>query len=89
MSTESQIQLTLPDGSVREYDAGTTGLQVAESIGRGLAKAAVGIELDGEVMSLQLPITQSAAMRIFTRDSKEGLQVLRHSAAHVMADAVK
>ncbi len=89
MSTESQIQLTLPDGSVREYDAGTTGLQVAESIGRGLAKAAVGIELDGEVMSLQLPITQSAAMKIFTRDSKEGLQVLRHSAAHVMADAVK
>lgn len=89
MSTESQIQLTLPDGSVREYDAGTTGLQVAESIGRGLAKAAVGIELDGEVMSLQLPITQSAAMRIFTRDSKEGLQVLRHSAAHVLADAVK
>lgn len=89
MSTAHQIQLTLPDGSVREYDAGTTGLQVAESIGKGLAKAAVGIELDGEVRSLQLPITDSAAMRIFTRDSKEGLEILRHSAAHVLADAVK
>jgi len=89
MSTESQIQLTLPDGTVREYDAGTTGLQVAESIGKGLAKAAAAIELDGEVRSLQLPIDASAAMRIFTRDSKEGLEVLRHSAAHVLADAVK
>jgi threonyl-tRNA synthetase len=56
MSTANQIQLTLPDGSVREYDAGTTGLQVAESIGKGLAKAAVGIECNGDVQSLQLPI---------------------------------
>ncbi|MFN3240265.1 MAG: threonine--tRNA ligase [Planctomycetota bacterium] len=89
MSSESQIQLTLPDGSVREYATGTTGLQVAESIGKGLAKAAVGIELDGEVQSLQLPIDSSADIKIFTRDSKEGLEVLRHSAAHVLADAVK
>jgi len=89
MSSESQIQLTLPDGSVREYATGTTGLQVAESIGKGLAKAAVGIELNGEVQSLQLPIDGSADIKIFTRDSKEGLEVLRHSAAHVLADAVK
>ena len=89
MSSDSQIQLTLPDGSVREYAPGTTGLQVAESIGKGLAKAAVGIELDGEVQSLQLPIGASADIKIHTRDSKEGLEVLRHSAAHVLADAVK
>ncbi|MCK5940607.1 MAG: threonine--tRNA ligase [Planctomycetes bacterium] len=89
MSSERQIQLTLPDGTVREYAAGTTGLQVAESIGKGLAKAAVGIELDGEVQSLQLPIERSADIKIHTRDSKEGLEVLRHSAAHVLADAVK
>ena len=87
--TESQIQLTLPDGSVREYAAGTTGLQVAASIGKGLAKAAVVIELDGEVRSLQLPIDASASIKIHTRDSSEGLMVLRHSAAHVMADAIK
>lgn len=89
MTTASQIQLTLPDGSVREYETGTTGLQVAESIGKGLAKAAVGIELNGEVQSLQLPIDSSADIKIFTRDSKEGLEILRHSAAHVLADAVK
>ena len=89
MSSERQIQLTLPDGTVREYAAGTTGLQVAESSGKGLAKAAVGIELDGEVQSLQLPIERSADIKIHTRDSKEGLEVLRHSAAHVLADAVK
>ncbi|MEO6593152.1 MAG: threonine--tRNA ligase [Planctomycetota bacterium] len=88
-STRSQLQLTLPDGSVREYAHGTTGLQVAESIGKGLAKAAVGIELDGEVQSLQLPIERSAKIKIYTRDTKDGLEVLRHSAAHVLADAVK
>jgi len=86
---QGKIQLTLPDGSVREYAAGTTGMQVAESIGKGLAKAAVGIDLDGEVQSLQLPIAHSAKIKIRTRDTKEGLEVLRHSAAHVMADAIK
>jgi len=89
MTTAATIQLTLPDGSVRDYAAGTTGMQVAESIGKGLAKAAVGIELDGAVQSLQLPIVRSAKMKIYTRDTKEGLEVLRHSAAHVLADAVK
>jgi threonyl-tRNA synthetase len=89
MTDAAKIQLTLPDGSLREYPAGTTGLQVAESIGKGLAKAAVGIELDGRVQSLQLPIRGPARIRILTRDSKEGLEVLRHSAAHVLADAVK
>jgi len=88
-STQSLIRLTLPDGSVREYPAGTTGQDVAASIGRGLAKAAVGIELDGAVQSLQLPIEDSANIKILVRDSKEGLEVLRHSAAHVLADAVK
>jgi threonyl-tRNA synthetase len=88
MST-AKIQLTLPDGSVREYAPGTTGLQVAESIGKGLAKAAAGIELDGVVQSLQLPIAKSASIKILTRDTKAGLEVLRHSAAHVLADAVK
>jgi threonyl-tRNA synthetase len=89
MTTATRIQLTLPDGSVREYAPGTTGLQVAESIGKGLAKAAVGIELDGAVQSLQLPIQGSHQIKILTRDTKAGLEVLRHSAAHVLADAVK
>ncbi len=88
-TNDAQVHLTLPDGSVRSYAPGTTGIQVAESIGKGLAKAAVGIELDGEVQSLQLPVERSAKLRILTRDSKEGMEVVRHSAAHVMADAIK
>ena len=85
------IQLTLPNGDVREYATGTTGLDVAASIGKGLAKAAVAIRLDGadEPQSLQLPIDTSAAIEIITRDTPAGLEVLRHSAAHVLADAVK
>lgn len=89
MADARTLQLTLPDGSVREYPAGTTGMQVAESIGKGLARAAVAIELDGAVQSLQLPITGSHRIRILTLKDKEGLEVLRHSAAHVMADAIK
>ncbi len=90
MSTSGPLlKLTLPDGSVREYPAGTTGMAVALSIGKGLAKAAVAIELDGEVQSLQLPIAGNHRIRILTLKDKEGLEVLRHSAAHVMADAIK
>lgn len=88
--TAETIQLTLPDGSVREVPRGTTGLEVAASIGKGLAKAAVGIQLgDAEPQSLQLPIEASAPIQIITRDTPAGLEILRHSAAHVLADAVK
>lgn len=83
------IDLTLPDGKVRSYPRGTTGLQVAESIGKGLAKAAVAIAIDGQVQSLPQPILASGAMKILTRETPEGLEVIRHSAAHVLADAVK
>lgn len=83
------LQITLPDGSAREYPAGTTGLQVAESIGKRLAKVAVAVVLDGETLSLQLPLPKSGELRVITRDTAEGLEVIRHSAAHVMADAIK
>jgi threonyl-tRNA synthetase len=84
------IQITLPDGKVKELPRGSTGLDVANAIGRGLAKAAVGIRVDGgETQSLQLPLTGSCRVQIVTRDTKDGLEVLRHSAAHVLADAVK
>ncbi|MCC6786147.1 MAG: TGS domain-containing protein, partial [Planctomycetes bacterium] len=83
------IKITLPDGSLREMPAGTTGLQLAESIGRGLARAAVGIKVDGVITSLQLPLERDCRVEIVKRDSEEGLEILRHSAAHVLADAVK
>ena len=85
----AQLDITLPDGSVRTYPAGTTGLQVAESIGKRLARDAVAVKVDGVVQSAQLPLERSARLEVVTRTTKDGLEVLRHSAAHVMADAIK
>ena len=83
------IQITLPDDSIREYGAGVTGQDVAASIGKGLAKAAIGIRVNGDVNGLLEPINESASVEIITKDSKDGLEILRHSAAHILADAVK
>ncbi|HEV2852823.1 MAG TPA: threonine--tRNA ligase [Thermoanaerobaculia bacterium] len=86
--TES-LSLTLPDGSVRTVPAGTTPLEVAASIGPRLAKDAVGAELDGRKIDLRLPLTQGGAFRLFTVKSPEAGEFIRHSAEHVLADAVK
>ena len=92
MSTSAattQVRLTLPDASVREYPAGVTGREIAESIGPGLAKAAVAIRIDGTVRDLMFPIRGDAAIAILTERDREALDVLRHSAAHIMATAVR
>jgi len=81
--------ITLPDGSRREFEAPVTGLDVAESIGRKLAKDAVAVRVDGELRDLGREIPDEAAVEIITRDSEEGLELLRHDAAHIMAEAVK
>ena len=81
--------ITLPDGSVREYPEATTGEAVAESIGKGLLKSAVAIRVDGELRDLTRPLDGDAAIEIVTRDSDDGLELLRHDAAHVLAEAVK
>ena len=83
------VQLTLPDGSVREVPSGTTPLEVAASIGPRLAKDAVGAELDGRKVDLRLPLHRGGAFRIFTVKSPEAGDFVRHSAEHVLADAVK
>jgi threonyl-tRNA synthetase len=83
------IRVTLKDGAVREFPAGTTGLALAEALSKKLAKAAVAVRVDGEVRSLQLPLPPVASVEVITRDQPEGLEVIRHSAAHVLADAVK
>ena len=82
-------RFTLPDGSAREYAGPVTGLQVASDIGVGLARAAVAIAVDGELRDLTREIGQDASISIVTRDSEAGLRLLRHDAAHVMAEAVK
>ena len=82
------INITLPDGSVREYPDGVTGTDVAESIGARLAKAAVAVKLDGEGRDLSRPIESDGSIEIITENTEAGRHILRHSAAHVMAQAV-
>src|SRR3954447_4026484 len=88
-TTTEAINLTLPDGSVRTVPAGTTPLEVAAAIGPRLARDAVGAELDGRKVDLRLPLQQGGAFRIFTVKSPEAGDFVRHSAEHVLADAVK
>lgn len=84
------VRLTLPDGSVREVAAGTTGGDVARSIGPGLAKAALAVRVDGEVVDLERPITKDAALAIVTaRDEADALELVRHDFAHILAEAVQ
>jgi len=81
--------ITLPDGSERRYDTGVTGEAIASDISRGLAKNAVAVRVDDELRDLTREIEDDARIEIITRDSDEGLELLRHDAAHVMAEAVK
>jgi len=83
------IRLTLPDGSVREVPAGTTARAVAQSIGAGLARAAVAARVDGQIRDLDRPIEADADFAILTDKDPAALDVLRHSAAHIMATAVR
>ena len=82
------VSLTFPDGSVREYPAGSTGRDVAEAISKSLAKKAVAIALDGELRDLSDPVS-NGRIEIVTRDDDRALELIRHDAAHVMAEAVQ
>nr|MBA3606213.1 TGS domain-containing protein [Acidimicrobiia bacterium] len=84
----SQITISLPDGSARQVPAGTTAGDLAASIGRRLAKAAVAATADGEEVDLGRPLDDGARVSIITADTEAGRHVLRHSTAHVMAQAV-
>jgi threonyl-tRNA synthetase len=83
------VQISLPDGSVRAFDAAPTGLSLAESIGKGLAKAAVAMRVNGTLMDLTRTIDTDATVAIVTRDQPDGVELLRHDAAHVLAEAAK
>jgi threonyl-tRNA synthetase len=85
----SPVVVTLPDGKEREFAGPVSGAEIAAAIGPGLAKAAIAIRVDGRVRDLAAPIDHDAAVAIVTRDAPEGLEILRHDAAHVMAEAVK
>ncbi|MEL6244423.1 MAG: threonine--tRNA ligase [Pseudomonadota bacterium] len=83
------INVTLPDGSVREYDDGASPLDVAESISKSLAKKAVAAKVDGELRDLKRPLDGDAEVAIVTDKDPEGLELIRHDAAHVLAQAVQ
>ena len=84
-----EITITLPDGSERSYAAGTTGREIAESIGAGLARDALAIKVNGEVRDLGRPITEDAEIAILTWDDEEGKETFWHSSAHLMAEALQ
>ena len=81
--------ITLPDGSVKQFDAATTGAEIAASIGQSLARDAVAVKVDGEMYDLTRDIESDVTVEVVTRDSEDGLELLRHDAAHVLAEAVK
>ena len=83
------IKLTLPDGSIREAEAGTTLLDVVKGMSNSLAKKALAASLDGKTVDLTTPVTQDAAFQVLTFDDAGGRHALRHTASHIMAQAVK
>jgi threonyl-tRNA synthetase len=85
----SQITLTFPDGAKKPYPAGTTGLAVAEGISKSLAKRTVAMTLDDVLTDLADPIKSDAAIRFISRTDPEALELIRHDAAHVLAEAVQ
>jgi len=82
------VTITLPDGSQREYERGVTGGEIATSIGKRLGEAAVAVRVDGDIVDLQRALDGDASVAVITADSDEGRHVLRHSTAHVLAQAV-
>jgi threonyl-tRNA synthetase len=83
------VQVTLPDGSTRDLPAGATARDLAQSIGPGLAKAALAARVNGQVRDLDRPLEEGAQVALLTDRDPEALEVLRHSAAHIMATAVR
>lgn len=85
----AQVNITFPDGAVRQYESGITIEDIAGSISASLKKKAVAGKLNGKVVDLYTPVQEDAAIEIVTLDSPEGLEVYRHSTAHLLAQAVK
>jgi threonyl-tRNA synthetase len=87
--SRKDVALTLPDGSVRTFDHPVNGLDLATDIGPGLAKAAIAVSVDGTIWDLSREINFNAAVSIITRKDEPALDLIRHDAAHVMAQAVQ
>ena len=83
------VTLTFPDGAARDYEAGITAMEVAKSISKGLAKKVLAAKLDGKLVDAALPINDNAKIELVTAQDPEGLELIRHDAAHVLAEAVQ
>jgi threonyl-tRNA synthetase len=83
------VAIRLPDGSTKSFPGPVTGAELAKSIGPGLAKAALAIKVDGKVKDLASTIERDAGVEIVTPKSADALELLRHDAAHVLAEAVQ
>ncbi len=81
--------ITLPDGSVRQFDGAVTGTEIAAAIGPGLAKAALAMQVDGATRDLSTVLAGDASVRFITRRDEDALEMIRHDAAHVLAEAVQ
>src|SRR5690349_24825048 len=86
---DSELTLTLPDGSQRSVPAGTLPSEVVRSIGERLLQTAVAVQVNGEIQDLATPLRKSGPFRVLTEKDADALAVLRHSAAHVLATAVR
>src|ERR1043166_2940198 len=88
-SSANTIALTFPDGARREYPRGTSGLDVAKGISPSLAKRTVAMALDGALADLPAPIETDARIEFVSREEPRALELIRHDAAHVLAEAVQ
>ena len=83
------IEITLPDGSIKNVEEGTTALDIATSISEGLARNVLAAEVAGEVVDPQRPITESASLKLLTWNDSEGKSTMWHSSAHLLAEALE
>src|SRR5690606_3885686 len=83
------IQLTFPDGAVKEFEKGTTTEEIAQSISPGLRKKALAGKVGEQLIDLKSPIQEDGSIAIITPESDEAIEILRHSTAHLLAQAVK
>ena len=83
------IQITLPDGSIQQVESGITAAQLAAKISQRLGKEALAVKIDGVARDLSTPLTQDCAVELLTFSSEGGAEIYRHSASHLMAQAVK
>src|SRR5690625_4433089 len=83
------ITITFPDGNSKDFENGITGEEIAQSISPGLRKQALAIKLDNQFVDLRTSLKEGGNLEIITYRDKEGIEIMRHSTAHTMAEAIK